>query len=490
MRVSCLILLFSVGVQCAKQLIEAEGDYVPILLNVQSLTREVMRDNVAVGQGNLLLTYLRWLHGAGSAQLLMLTQVLDMRQALILVDGLDEAGPEAAEISRFILEELTHAGHRLLVATRPGGLQIDLRSFVFDAQFEVLPLTKAQQRSHVELRAEVMAATGTTFAKEQFLEQLAGHAELAQNPLMLPLLVAVFTRDGCLPKLRTAMVREVIQMVMARSVATSSGWVGGRVAPGTPRPAVSTPRPATPHAAESMMLSLAASKQTVVDKGIAVLARVVFSHYMLQKLDNLEKGAAEDAIGVDPQGLTTWQQIVHHAHTSHFPLLTCLRRDILHEGRAQGGDYLLAFTHPVVAEYLCSVELARLLTVGPVGPFPLLFELLNLPWWQRVVCLADEMVPNFYELLVRHYQADGPEGTLLLPGDMVLAEEPRRLAAVALQKAGNLKEAVFDGLEGGEPWSPVTMDPLVKALSRRPLEGTFPIILKFTDCELESEPVR
>ena len=100
-----------------------EGQLIPILVKVQKLQRRLMDSpDVFASAWNWIDAFLRLEHGAEASSYLMLRQAMMARRALILIDGLDEAGQIRDEMERHVAEVLAPQGHVLLATSRPAGI--------------------------------------------------------------------------------------------------------------------------------------------------------------------------------------------------------------------------------------------------------------------------------------------------------------------------------------------------------------------------------
>ena len=96
---------------------------VPILIKVQSLQRSLLQfERIYAAAWNWVAAYLRLLLGADSPLYRMLLQALIARCALILLDGIDEAGTLLEQIVAHITEVLEPQGHIMVVTSRPASV--------------------------------------------------------------------------------------------------------------------------------------------------------------------------------------------------------------------------------------------------------------------------------------------------------------------------------------------------------------------------------
>ena len=91
-------------------------ELVPILVKVQVLQRRLLEaPDAFAGSWNYIDAYLRLEHEANQPALYrMLRQAMMARRALLLLDGLDEAGAKRVEIERHVVDVLAPQGHVLL----------------------------------------------------------------------------------------------------------------------------------------------------------------------------------------------------------------------------------------------------------------------------------------------------------------------------------------------------------------------------------------
>ena len=121
--------LLTAGPACGKttllsQLVKLalEGPLIPILVKVQTLQKRLINyPDAFASSWNWIDAFLRLEHGAEAPYYLMLRQAMMARRALILVDGLDEAGTVRDQIETHVAEVLTPQGHVLLATSRPAG---------------------------------------------------------------------------------------------------------------------------------------------------------------------------------------------------------------------------------------------------------------------------------------------------------------------------------------------------------------------------------
>ena len=127
-------------------------ELVPILVKVQVLQQRLLEapDAFAVAW-NYIDAFLRLEHEASCPALYrMLRQAMMARRALLLLDGLDEAGAKRDDIERHVVEVLAPQGHVLLCTSRPAGV-VEARFAAF-RRLALAPLSDAQQERALEQR--------------------------------------------------------------------------------------------------------------------------------------------------------------------------------------------------------------------------------------------------------------------------------------------------------------------------------------------------
>jgi hypothetical protein len=120
----------------------------------------------------------------------MLRQALMARRALLLLDGLDEAGAKRADIELHVVEVLAPQGHVLLCTSRPAG--VDEARFAAFRRLELAPLTDAQQERALEQRLGTeRAAALLTYVRDVMPRDDTGQ-KVTSNPLMLSMVASVY----------------------------------------------------------------------------------------------------------------------------------------------------------------------------------------------------------------------------------------------------------------------------------------------------------
>jgi Ran GTPase-activating protein (RanGAP) involved in mRNA processing and transport len=126
----------------------------------------------------------------------LLRQAMMARRALLLLDGLDEAGAKRAEIEQHIVEVLAPQGHVMLCTSRPAG--VDEARFAGFRLLKLAPLTEAQQEQALLQR---LGNEGDVWQLMAFVERMPTSTDPAAptmqhrvtaNPLMLSMVASVF----------------------------------------------------------------------------------------------------------------------------------------------------------------------------------------------------------------------------------------------------------------------------------------------------------
>ncbi|KOO26799.1 hypothetical protein Ctob_001341, partial [Chrysochromulina tobinii] len=152
----------------------------------------------------------------------MLRQAMMARRALLLLDGLDEAGAKRAEIEQHIVEVLAPQGHVILCTSRPAG--VDEARFSGFRLLKLAPLTEAQQEQALLQRLGNAADVRQLMT---FVERMPTSTDLAAttmqhrvtaNPLMLSMVASVFEiRKGLgMPKTVVELYASASDAMLAR----------------------------------------------------------------------------------------------------------------------------------------------------------------------------------------------------------------------------------------------------------------------------------
>jgi Ran GTPase-activating protein (RanGAP) involved in mRNA processing and transport len=167
-------------------------ELVPILVKVQVLQQRLLEAPDAFASAwNYIDAYLRLEHEASRPALYrMLRQAMMARRALLLLDGLDEAGAKRADIELHVVEVLAPQGHVLLCTSRPAG--VDEARFAAFRRLELAPLSDAQQERALEQRLGAeRAAALLPYVRDTVPRDDKGQ-KVTSNPLMLSMVASVY----------------------------------------------------------------------------------------------------------------------------------------------------------------------------------------------------------------------------------------------------------------------------------------------------------
>jgi Ran GTPase-activating protein 1 len=167
-------------------------ELVPILVKVQVLQQRLLEAPDAFASAwNYIDAYLRLEHEASRPALYrMLRQAMMARRALLLLDGLDEAGAKRADIELHVVEVLAPQGHVLLCTSRPAG--VDEALFSAFRRLELAPLSDAQQERALEQRLGAeRAAALLPYVRDTVPRDDKGQ-KVTSNPLMLSMVASVY----------------------------------------------------------------------------------------------------------------------------------------------------------------------------------------------------------------------------------------------------------------------------------------------------------
>ncbi|KAK3254364.1 hypothetical protein CYMTET_36420 [Cymbomonas tetramitiformis] len=336
---------------------ECASAYVPLLIAAGELVHRLgLRDE---GGGNsrrdLLQEYLAQEHGNHSASWRMLMQALQMRRVLVLIDGLDEAGPARPVIFEFIRHHLVAEGHRVVITCRPEALDFAQAASIVDVALNILPLNRAQQE--VIVRRQM-----TEERAAELLTRLDD--DICASPLILSLLISWHRyRAPCRPgggEIFSAALYRAAVDAMLTHVERKRKRHGGT------------------HVAESS------------DHGscLAVLRQVAYHHHQQGKRE-VDSLSALAALRVDGKGgsegcVAVWERIVELTLQDRFPLLT-----VLQGGAVSSGGWLVQFSHLTFQEYLCAAQLQHNLSAAHSHEAPPLWELGLERWWRPLQFLRE-----------------------------------------------------------------------------------------------------
>lgn len=165
--------------------IRTNNDFMPIFVAVIDLARKMKHYKF---RGDLIDEYLKVTHGETTQRYIMLRQALYSRCAIIIADGIDEAGGMKPRIERYLVR-LARGGHRVICTSRAEGYTPSLYPEGLFVTLELMPLQRQQQYWLAENRLGKQKAP-------QFLEQLDAHEDIAGNPLMYQMLLCYTEHYG------------------------------------------------------------------------------------------------------------------------------------------------------------------------------------------------------------------------------------------------------------------------------------------------------
>ena len=131
---------------------------VPIVVFVQRiiyLLREGEEKNVVNSKQTLLERYIQSVYAGKKYEswCTMLMQAYDMRALIVLLDGVDEAAGLRDQIENFVHKEVVPSGNRVLVTSRPEGVQLSTYSKTFIVM-NLCQLTNEQQRRVINIQMQ------------------------------------------------------------------------------------------------------------------------------------------------------------------------------------------------------------------------------------------------------------------------------------------------------------------------------------------------
>jgi len=196
-----------------------DGPLVPVLVKVEQLQK-------ALGEhADAFAAAASWVDAhlalaCAPAHAAALRQAIAARRALLVIDGLDEAGAMRERIECHVAEVLAPQGHVLLCTSRPAGL--DEARFAAFHRLRLAPLSDRQQAAFLRQRlgvareAELQAYVRTAVPVDADTQR-----RVTANPLMLSMVASIAElRTGVNMPRKTAELYEVATRAMlARSAA-------------------------------------------------------------------------------------------------------------------------------------------------------------------------------------------------------------------------------------------------------------------------------
>jgi Ran GTPase-activating protein (RanGAP) involved in mRNA processing and transport len=174
--------------------IRTNNDFMPIFVAVIDLARKMRHYKF---RGDLIHEYLKVTHGENTQRYIMLRQALYSRCALIIADGIDEAGAMKPRIEKYLVR-LARGGQRVICTSRAEGYTPTLYPQGLFVTLELMPLQRIQQNWLAENRLGKEKAA-------QFLDQLDAYEDIAGNPLMYQMLLCYTENYGVSSKAREAL---------------------------------------------------------------------------------------------------------------------------------------------------------------------------------------------------------------------------------------------------------------------------------------------
>jgi len=190
-----------------------DGDLLPILVEVQRLQKALAEHEAAFAAApDWVDAYLRLTCAPDHYGLLR--AAMDARRALVLLDGLDEAGRERARIEAHVTTVLAPRKLVLLCTSRPTGL--DEALFQGFHRLKLAPLSDAQQAAFLATRlTPTRAAALVPYLRDRVPLDAETRLRVTCNPLMLSMVtsIAVLRADIAMPT-RTAELYDVAARAM------------------------------------------------------------------------------------------------------------------------------------------------------------------------------------------------------------------------------------------------------------------------------------
>ena len=196
------------------------GERMPVLVKVDQLQTRLAEIEAA---DDWVDAYLALTLDAGHVALLR--EAMTTGRALLLLDGLDEAGAHRSRIERHVAEVVARRGCALLCTSRPAGLTEGL----FDGfhKLELAPLSDAQQRGFLERRlGSTRAAELAPYLEKRVPVDADTRRRVTANPLMLSMVASIAKlREGIDMPRTTAALYEVAASAMLRRGTVSDAAV-------------------------------------------------------------------------------------------------------------------------------------------------------------------------------------------------------------------------------------------------------------------------
>ena len=189
---------------------------IPILIKVDQLQKALLENEDAFSHSwNWVDAYLQL--ECELPHYRMLRQAMMARRALLLLDGLDEAGMLRERMERHVTEVLAPQGHVLLCTSRPTGLNGGrFRAF---HRFSLSPLSESQQDDFIAQRLGEERAGKLRSYLQQVPIDLETSLRVTANPLMLSMVLSIADlRQGIsMPKTIAALYEVAVGAMLLRA---------------------------------------------------------------------------------------------------------------------------------------------------------------------------------------------------------------------------------------------------------------------------------
>jgi predicted NACHT family NTPase len=142
----------------------------------------------------------------------LLLQMVFMRRAVFLIDGIDESGSTREAVQDFVTVELLERGHRTIITSRHSGFSSD--AFKQCQLVELLPLSVEQQSQMVRSRVH------DDKQAEQLVQELGSDTfeEIASNPLMLTMMISIYLNNNCkIISNRSELYEQALRTIVSRT---------------------------------------------------------------------------------------------------------------------------------------------------------------------------------------------------------------------------------------------------------------------------------
>ncbi|KAK3243453.1 hypothetical protein CYMTET_46892, partial [Cymbomonas tetramitiformis] len=405
-------LLRQVHVAC---LLDKHTEFTPLMVDVATLARvlttlaqersdtsEDPQSDVDAG------VFDRYLHAVykDSSESSMLRQALSARRVLMLVDGMDQSrisGSGRRAVERYVLRYLTRQGFLILVALRPGGLDLTcLRETVRDDRWLFLMPPSPEQQQ------QIIAKRVTSEEKRAAVKaSLAANVQFSRTPGMLSMLISTCQVVSQLPQDQNQLALLVLQTILLHTNFQKRGDMGAL----TTMAAVDESVPATKEAASRFRLLQKITFST--NPKTLLLQRVAFAASSRQLLYLPETVVLRE---LQTEGdRRRWREILEQVAAHNLPLLRFVTESLAVDGR-----YVICFVHSIFQDIFCSLEMLRRLqgSASECARLPSLADAQQNAMWHRALALSQRSVSTFFQQLAGHYMS-ATNGALASEGQML-----------------------------------------------------------------------